>query len=599
MRLNTKAASLLALTAALFLGSCQKEVGHIGSPDPQPVLPTPITATLSGNVVDENGAPASGVTVKVGGRTVSTDNRGYFRLTGAALDKNQSLVTAEKSGYFKAYRSFAATSGANQVMIKLLPRTVAGNVDAVAGGEASLANGSKVALPAGGIVNAATGAAYTGSVKVYAAYIDPTAADFGGTVPGSLMANDKTGKRVVLTSYGMLAVELEGASGEKLQIKSGAKARLTTVIPAAGTASAPASIPMWYVDETTGIWKEEGSATKQGNAYVGEVPHFSFWNCDVPENFVNLSLTLKTNDNAPLVNARVRLTRTGQYSSSANGFTDSLGQVSGAVPINAPLQLEVLDECGNVVYTQNVGPFSQNTTLPAITVTPSGQAFSTISGKLLDCNNAPVTNGYAIIAVNNLVRYVATDAQGRYSTNVLTCTGSNVTVSVVGVDNSTQQQSSGTSAAYASPATSVADISICNGTSTAQFINFQLDGTSYSITSTATSDSLTYFSMPDSSGGSARSYIMGSRRPGAGNNDNISFMFFHSANPVPGPFNMMNIQVNNYQQNVMIQPSTVTVTAFPTVVGTFIEGSFTGSFREGGATPTHTVSGTFRLRKTF
>jgi hypothetical protein len=64
------------------------------------------------------------------------------------------------------------------------------------------------------------------------------------------MANDKDGKRVMLTSFGMMAVELEGASGEKLQIKSGSKAILTMPIPSSAQGSAPGSIALWSVDES-------------------------------------------------------------------------------------------------------------------------------------------------------------------------------------------------------------------------------------------------------------------------------------------------------------------------------------------------------------
>ncbi|RYY91987.1 MAG: hypothetical protein EOO11_21925, partial [Chitinophagaceae bacterium] len=152
--------TLIAL-AALLLGSCQKQVDYAGAPDIQPVLPEPVTGNLQGTVLDETGAPAAGVTIKVGTQTASTDARGYFRINGASLDKNQSVVTASKATYFKAYRTFAATSSTNQVVIKLVKRTIAGTVDGAAGGTASLSNGSKVTLPAGGVVDAATGAAYT------------------------------------------------------------------------------------------------------------------------------------------------------------------------------------------------------------------------------------------------------------------------------------------------------------------------------------------------------------------------------------------------------------------------------------------------------
>src|SRR5262245_194970 len=139
------------LTVILILGiaimglNCQKEVSF----DPGTVNnnPNPITATVQGNIKDENGRPAMGVTIKLGSKTAITNARGYFRISNASLDKSASLVTAEKSGYFKAYRVFGATSGVNQVSIQLLPKILAGTVNTSTGGEVSLANGSKVKLP--------------------------------------------------------------------------------------------------------------------------------------------------------------------------------------------------------------------------------------------------------------------------------------------------------------------------------------------------------------------------------------------------------------------------------------------------------------------
>jgi hypothetical protein len=48
------------------------------------------------------------------------------------------------------------------------------------------------------------------------------------------MADDKDAKRVFLTSYGMMAVELQSTAGERLQLKSGSTATLTSPIPRRG-----------------------------------------------------------------------------------------------------------------------------------------------------------------------------------------------------------------------------------------------------------------------------------------------------------------------------------------------------------------------------
>ncbi len=167
-------AFLFCLLSVLSL-NCQKELSStnfsIGNTENN--LPSPIIATLQGNILDENGQPASGVQITVGPKTSVTNATGYFRIINAALDKNASLVTAEKAGYFKGYRTFNATSGVNQIVIKLLKKTLAATVDGSSGGEISLSNGAKVSLPVNGVIKQSDGTAYSGNINVYASYIDP------------------------------------------------------------------------------------------------------------------------------------------------------------------------------------------------------------------------------------------------------------------------------------------------------------------------------------------------------------------------------------------------------------------------------------------
>ncbi len=121
---------ILLICISIITFNCQKEINYSGPELPGPGNNgnvSPINATLQGNIIDETGQPAAGVSVQTGNKTVITDANGYFRIVNAALDKNAALVTAEKGGYFKAFRSFKATSGANHVIIKLLKKTSAGS----------------------------------------------------------------------------------------------------------------------------------------------------------------------------------------------------------------------------------------------------------------------------------------------------------------------------------------------------------------------------------------------------------------------------------------------------------------------------------------
>lgn len=577
---------LVFFLLAMLFSQCQKEVSFALGNETQNTNPDPINSVLQGNVVDENGKPAMGVTIKVGAKTTSTNARGYFRIASAPLDKKASLVTAEKAGYFKAYRSFSATSGANQVMIKLIKKIQAGSVSGTTGGEVILANGSKIALPANGVVKAG-GSVYTGTVRVFASYIDPTASDIAQTVPGSFMANDKDNNRVTLESYGMMAVELASDAGEKLQVAQGSAATLTSPIPVALQASAPATISLWFVDEQTGIWKEEGKAVKNGNNYVGEVKHFSFWNCDISIPAITLSLTLKTNEGVPVVHSLVRITRVNNPFSQTYGYTDSLGQVSGYVPQNESFVMDVLDNCNNSIYNQNIGPFAQNTDLGVITVSANTGGLVTIKGRLLNCSGSPVSNGYSIINFNNFSYYAATDATGNFSRTFTVCSTIPASAQVLGIDAAAQQQGSVVNLPVTSPVTNAGSVSAC-GSSTLQYINYTLDDTLHSISSLVGDTVRAY---PDSLQGSTGSQFMGYHTL---SNEFISFGFNATG---AGTFPIQMLQVDYYNwNNTLVQPFNVVITNYPLAFSEYWEGSFSGNFVD-FLNNTHSISASFRIRK--
>src|SRR6188508_948661 len=183
MRIITTKCLLGTLFISLFILSCQKEVkndnpapggGGIGT-----ILnPTPVQGNVTGKVIDNNNNAVAGATVKAGSNTTSTDSRGLFRFNNIQLDKYSAVITVEKTGFFKGYRVFSASANnTNFVKLKLVPKTLIGNIDAGTGGSVTLTDNSKITLPAGSVVVKSTNQTYTGSVKVYAAVIDPTSAD--------------------------------------------------------------------------------------------------------------------------------------------------------------------------------------------------------------------------------------------------------------------------------------------------------------------------------------------------------------------------------------------------------------------------------------
>lgn len=569
-------------TCLLFISmGCQKEISFTS----QTSGSEPVTAILQGNVVDENGNPASGVTITVGAKTTATDAKGYFRIRNASLDKSVSLVTAEKAGYFKALRVFSASKAVNQVKIKLLKKTLAGSLNASAGGIVSLSNGSTITFNANSF-SKASGGTYSGTVSIYAAYIDPTREDIGETVPGSFLADDKDNKRVLLSSYGMMAVELESASGEKLQITAGNTARLSFSIPSGLQASAPNNIALWYVDEQTGLWKEEGTAIKNGTIYSGEVKHFTYWNCDVPGPTVNVTASFINTNGLPLMNADVRIRPASGYA-SAHGYTDSLGQINGPVPANINLVLEVRAPypCYNVVYSQNIGPFSTNTNLGTITVNNTNQYMVSIQGRLLTCAGSPVTHGFAIIEYDNMIRYVSVSSSGNFSTTAFSCSTSPATCTVTGVDSLGQQQSTPVTFPVTSPTTNTGDISAC-GTSTIQYINYIIDGSPVNLSSTTAGDQFNAF---DTAGPAIHMVAIRGYRSQA---ENISFGYH--GNGSPGTFSLSYLNISSYRIATPVLPFTISIINHPPIGGYF-EGNFAGQFKD-SANVAHSISSLFRVK---
>ena len=343
--------TLTALLFALLLnGSCEKS-GKGGPPDINP--PEHVNADVYGRVTDDSNVPVQGATVKSGTLTTTTDVNGYFRFNSAPLDKTNGFIKVEKEGFFQGSRTFTPnTAATNYVSIRLIKKFLSGSFSAASGGTVTESTGGTIIFPANGVVNAANNSAYTGNVSVYAYFINPAAAGFRDIMPGALRGINANNQATGLKSYGMIAVELTGAGGEKLQLANGKTATITLPIPTTLQSQAPATIPLWHFNDTTGVWKQEGSATKQGVNYSGTVSHFSFWNCDDPFPVVDFAVTIKDQNNNPLRYTEVVLKIVGDTVNPAeNGYTDSTGKVAGPVPLNKTMQMQVLNHCGVVIDT--------------------------------------------------------------------------------------------------------------------------------------------------------------------------------------------------------------------------------------------------------
>ncbi|MFN8278428.1 MAG: hypothetical protein U0T84_13170 [Chitinophagales bacterium] len=268
-----KQLSYLLVFAVLLIAGCKKKESNPN------VLKQ--TIKLHGTVVDQDMKPLTGAIVVFGSKTFISNN-GFYVFDEVTMNAGRQVVKASMPGYFEAAIGFEATQKASaQVRIVLVKKNLSGTVDATTGG--TVGSSAQVVLPAGGLQNS-DGSAFSGTANLFTYHFNPGDANFSRMTPGGdLNARSSSGTERQLMSYGMIAVKMEDASGNQLEVASGKTATVKLPIDASQLATAPATIKLWHLNETTGIWEEEGTATKQGSFYVGTVTHFSTWNTDRDE----------------------------------------------------------------------------------------------------------------------------------------------------------------------------------------------------------------------------------------------------------------------------------------------------------------------------
>lgn len=432
--------------------------------------------SFQGVVLDTNGVPVSGAIVTIGTSTVTTNLKGLFVLKNASVKENFAHIKVTKAGYVNASRVLVPTNGMNRVNIMMIPATTTSTISAGSVSTVSLPNGTKVKFD--GSFKDATGNAYSGSVNVALFNLASSNPYLNELMPGSFLATNSAGNARVMETFGMIHVQLTGSSGQNLQIANGHTAEITVPVDASQSSSSPNTIPLWSYNEETGMWNEEGSATKVGNTYVGTVSHFSWWNCDAQFEQATIKVTVKNTAGLVLPNMKVILKRASQTYETYS-ITDNVGTVSGIVPANEVLTLKVYGMCDNVIYTSSVGPFTTGaiTTIPDITVNPPASTTYIIQGNLKTCTNTDVTDGYVIlrnVGAANYFNYLSVPVSntGNFTFNTYACNAS-PQFTYEGFDVTNLQTTGEITFTATANTVNLGNIAVCNSLS--EFISYKID----------------------------------------------------------------------------------------------------------------------------
>lgn len=593
---------LLFLVFAITLllsNACQEDpIEKSGTTNPAPIVPDlddKITTSVSGFVVDSNGQPVVFAEVTAGEKKILTDAFGHFTIANTSLAKIAGHVRVVKTGYFEGYKTFLPQEDNETfVRIQLLSQQEVGVIEAASGGSASTVDGGEVTLPANGVVNPATGTTYTGQVHVSARLINPAQEDdLGSTLPGDARGTDTDGHLQALQTFSMIAVELKTDAGTPLQIAEGKTATINLPIPPALTADAPSSIPLWSYDTESGLWKQEGTATKTGSSYEGEVSHFSFWSGAVGQPLVNFSAHIVNTSGEPLAHVPVSVTFAGMPKNAGHGrfgHTDADGNITGAVFANSELVLDIFTPCALSAYEYNFSTTSIDIDLGTLTGN-LGQNLVTISGTARDCNNQPLTTGYVQTYDNGFYNRIPV-VNGNFSFTGIACT--NTTVSVVVVDPVSYEQSNPSSVDLTPGANNLGTLTAC-GTSTMGYITYQIDDLP-EVTILEPTDTIAAFALP---GGNTQIAVLSGDPNGA---QQMSFQILGTHDTEAGHtltdiYSTAFVNAGHGYWPVAIP---VTITEYGNTGG-FISGSFSSQIIDASqqTNTVHTITCSFRVRRHY
>ncbi len=387
---------------AVLVFSCAKEDVVI---DERVPAYFPVQSKTVGRVLDQNGTPITDASVELNGFTAATNSLGLFNFDDMELNGAGTNITVRKLGYFNAFRTFIPNIPTiSSVTIYMIERPSSGSFQSNVGGTISVNGGGSVTFLPNSIITA-SGAPYTGEVVVSAFWIDPTDVNGLSVMPGDLRGFSLEGDRVQLATYGMMVVELESPTGEPLNIGNGMTATLTFPVSSSLLGSAPAVIPLWSFNETTGYWEEEGTADIVGNNYVAEVSHFTWYSTcgfDIP---INVEVTVKNSNGDPVAGANLNF---NDPFSLYQGFGDTNNRGIAFAYIQSGKELSLSASHPSVsscqvggYYTETVGPFEEFfgwerimiTLDPPIDVTKTVN----ITGNFFNCDGNLVTNGVLLV----------------------------------------------------------------------------------------------------------------------------------------------------------------------------------------------------------
>ena len=254
----------------------------------------------------------------------------------------------QKAGYFDSHRLITATDG-GVIQTELMMTSM--GLEQMSPSTEDLSfqgDGYNVDITGGSFALASQ--PYDGAVSLTSRYIDVCSTNDSQIIEGDLLGRNEV-RSGLLTPYSMVEVILTGESGENLELT--APASLSMAIPQVLRSEAPAEAPLFFYDVDQGIWIEDGTAIRVGNNYEAQVDHFTIWVVAELNGLVVIEGQISSeSDNYPYAN--YRLDRQGVRNTLRTRIADQNGQFVSLLNPDDAYDLNILDDCGNIILSEEL-----------------------------------------------------------------------------------------------------------------------------------------------------------------------------------------------------------------------------------------------------
>ena len=348
---------------------CLRLAGCSGGDDVSapPLPPSPPIGVISGRVTAAvSGSPVvAGATVRTAAGATTSAADGSFTVPTPVGDR--SVVHIGADGFAETFRVTRVRGGETTSMeVRLLRIGVSTVVNVANGGTVTVPNSTaQVRIPANGLMPEG-GGSVAGTVTVAVTPVNP-AADIS-LMPGDFTAVPSGGgASAILQSWGAMQVQARDNDGIRYSPVPGMTATLRIPLGTRSSAPYPDTIPLWYFNENTGVWQEDGTATlreTEGNWYYeGSVARFGYWNADMVMETIVVSGCVRDTADQPVDNAVVQADGI-DYSGYTSTRTAADGSFRVAMRRASRATLIAL-EGTRLTPTTGIGPFSADSRLPA------------------------------------------------------------------------------------------------------------------------------------------------------------------------------------------------------------------------------------------